>query len=283
MSRSFLGYSILTTALLGLLATVTAQPPASKSPERRSGTVEGFSAPYRVIEVATVETGIVEKVDVREGTFINQGDVLAKLDTGLHESQRILAEAGMQAKGEIEAAKAEFDLRNRRSESLEKLLVSKHARSEEVERARTDLAIARANLLAAEERRHIKELEYKRITRQIEQRTIRAPQAGWITKVTKEQGEYMGPNDPVVCTIVQLNPLLVAFHLNRPRAKNYTQNSNVTVRFLDSNKDVSGTIEFIAPVIDAESGTIPIHVIVKNPDGTLQAGERCELVTAKSL
>ena len=114
MSRSLLCFSLLSTGLLGLLATVTAQSPVSKSAERRPGTVEGFSTPYRVIEVATVETGIVEKVDVREGTFINQGDTLAKLDTGLHESQRILAEAGMQARGEIEAAKAEFDLRTRR-------------------------------------------------------------------------------------------------------------------------------------------------------------------------
>lgn len=284
MSRSIFVFSLLLAGMFGLWATVTAQNPLpSRITERKPGSVEGFSQPFRVIEVATVETGIIEKIDVREGQLLQKGDVLAKLDTGLHESQRILAEAGMQAHGEIEAAKAEFDLRNRRCESLERLLMSKHARSEEVERARTDLAIGKANLLAAEERRHIKELEYQRITRQIEQRTIRAPQPGWVTKVHKDQGEYLGPNDPVVCTIVQLDPLLVSFHLSRQRAKNFKTDSSVNIRFIESNKEVIGTVRFIAPLIEAESGTIPLHVVVPNADGLLQAGERCELLTAKTI
>jgi RND family efflux transporter MFP subunit len=248
------------------------------SQERKTGSIEGFSAPYRAIEVATIEIGIVGSVTAKPGMFVQQGDVLAQLDSGLLDTQLQLAEAGMQARGERDAAKAEFDLRQRRSDLLTRLLDGKHARPEEVERAQSDLLIAQANLMAAEERQKIKSLEYQRIAKQIEQRTIRAPHTGWITRVSKDVGEYVGAGDPVICTVVQLDPLLITFHVSRSRAKALKPNSAVAVRFVESNREVNGLIEYLAPLIEAESGTVPVHVVVKNADGSLQAGERCELL-----
>ena len=42
---------------------------------------EGFTEPYRKIEVAAAEAGVVEKLSVREGDRVAKGQTLATLDT----------------------------------------------------------------------------------------------------------------------------------------------------------------------------------------------------------
>ena len=85
------------------------------------------------------------------------------------------------------------------------------ARQEEVDRAATELAVAEANVRTAREDRLTKKLEYERIKVQLERRTIRAPVAGVVTKLHKQVGEFVAPNNPDVLTLVQLDPLLANF------------------------------------------------------------------------
>jgi multidrug efflux pump subunit AcrA (membrane-fusion protein) len=46
---------------------------------------------------------------------------------------------------------------------------------------------------------------------------------------------------------------------------------------LDSDAETRGTVEFISPITDAESGTVLVKVRVANPHGRFRSGERCKI------
>ena len=48
-----------------------------------------------------------------------------------------------------------------------------------------------------------------------------------------------------------------------------------TVLLPASGIKATGFVELIAPLTDAESGTVRIKLRVGNPDGRLRSGERC--------
>ena len=74
---------------------------------------EGFTEPYRKIEVAAAETGVVEKLLVREGDRVVKGQTLATLDTDVLVVSKEIATANTKAKGKLDFAQAERDLRRR--------------------------------------------------------------------------------------------------------------------------------------------------------------------------
>ena len=51
--------------------------------------VEGFTQPYRTINVAAVEVGIITAIDVREGDVVSRGQILATLDQEVLEARKV--------------------------------------------------------------------------------------------------------------------------------------------------------------------------------------------------
>ncbi len=50
------------------------------------------------------------------------------------------------------------------------------------------------------------------------------------------------------------------------------------VRFSQIDKESMGKISFIAPVTDAESGTVRMKIRIKNPNREFRSGERCMIL-----
>jgi RND family efflux transporter MFP subunit len=249
-----------------------------------SDTIDGFTEPYQTIDVAAAESGILTDIKVREGDAVRQGQVLATLDHDVLVALLAIAEQSMRSTGTLDSAQAELQLRQSRLEKLELLRAQGHASQEEIERARTDVTIAAAQVRTAQEEQLIRKLEYEKIKLQVEHRLLRAPIDGVISRIAKDKGEYVAPNDPRVMTLVQLDPLTATFSLSVPQAAQLALGQKVTLRPLDALDQVSaaaaaveGSVEFIAPVTDAESGTVRVKVRIENPDGRNRSGERCSL------
>ncbi len=174
---------------------------------------DGFTEPFRKIEVAASETGTVAQLLVHEGDRVTKGQALATLDNDVLEVSREIATATVHAKGKLDSAVAERDLRKTRLERLEPLRAEGHASQEEIDRATADLAVAEANLQAAREQHQLDELERKKIEAMIERRTLRSPIDGYVLKLQKEEREFVSVNSASVATVVQLDPLRVVFSL----------------------------------------------------------------------
>lgn len=238
---------------------------------------EGFAEPYRTVQVASPEPGIVAEVHVREGSRVAKGDLLVELDTGTLEIALAIAKTRRDATGRQRAAHAELTLRAQRRAKLEELLAKGNASLEEVDRAIADEEIAAATLASVEEDRQANALEVDRIAEQIDRLRVRAPLDGRVTRVLREPSEHLSLSQPGVVTLVQLNPLRVVMFAPIVRIEAIQEKEKVTVRFTDLSRDVDGTVEYISPVSDAQSGTVEVHIVVPNGDESIRGGSRCSV------
>lgn len=240
---------------------------------------DGFTEPFRTVEVAAPESGLVQEVLVREGTQVAAGQPLARLDVDLHEALLAIAAADKDARGRVSAAEAEVDVRRQRLRAIEQVRAAGHASQEELDRAAADLKVAEGRLAEAREALALKELEHRRIQVQIERRTIRAPLRGIVIDVLKEPGEFIAPNDPVLFTVVQLDPLIATFDVLGAASTQYSVGDEVEVRLTAAGQAVGAIVDYISPVMDAESSTVAVRVRIPNPKGELQSGQACQLLT----
>jgi len=149
--------------------------------------------------LAAEEPGLVLTLAVEEGDRIEQGEVIARLDTTLAEIAIEAQEAEVQAQHaviqqiEVELAQA------RRDEQRIRDLTDRAASNEtELDRARTavlrleaQLARARADLRAAE-------VGLTDARQRVSDMTIAAPFSGHITRKSTEVGQWLGRGDEVV-------------------------------------------------------------------------------------
>jgi len=244
--------------------------------------IEGFAEPYREIDVASAETGILVEIDVDDGEHVHEGQTLAQLDQEVFRAALRVAEKYKESKGQLQSAKAELRLASERFDNLSKLLSDHHASQEEVDRAATEKAIADAQLLAATETLQIRELEYERSKAQLERRSIRSPVDGVVKRVHKHLGEFVAPTDPVVLTIVQLDPLLATFAVPAQQIDQFTARQKVRIKFGNNSATITGTVKSVSPVVEAQSGTVELRVEFPNPDGRYRSGSRCVLLSPDS-
>lgn len=239
--------------------------------------IDGLTEPYRTVDIAATEPGLLTKVFVREGEVVRQGQPLAALDSEVYVAMLAIAKQAMESQGNLQSASADVQLKKDRLTKFESLRAADHAREEELERARAELAIAEARLLAVREDLEVRRLEYEKIKVQLERRTVRSPLDGVVTKTHKDEGEYVAPNDPNICTVVQLNPLIATFSVLAARTRDLQAGQKVRIRMADRPQPAEGAIEFVAPVTDAESGTVRVKVRLENSAGVYRSGERCTL------
>jgi multidrug resistance efflux pump len=173
---------------------------------------------------------------------------------------------------------AELALYKRRFEKLTELRRLGQAHSEELERARADLQVAEGKLLADEEERQLLRLQWEKAKTQLERRTITAPMDGTVTDIHRLVGEYVSSGNPKIITLVELTTLKANFLATRQQAARFRAEQEVKVRWGEGEKPITGFVEYVAEVTQAESGLITVRVRFDNQDRKIRSGERCRLV-----
>lgn len=266
-------------------------PPSQQSTSRSTGSsglssqasvssdqLEAFAEPYRTSQVATSDMGIIREVLVHEGDLVEEEQPLVKLDDELTAASLEIAKQNLASRGALNSAEAELRLHTSRAEKFETLVRSGNARPEELERTKTEKEVAAARVLTAQETLIVRKLELERIQLELERKTVRSPLRGVVAKVHREVGEFVSPNDPVVVTVVQLDPLLATFSLRPAQASQLQAGRAVQVLFVSSETPVKAEVEFVSRVTDARSGTVRVKVRIPNAKGTCRSGDRCLLM-----
>jgi multidrug efflux system membrane fusion protein len=208
-----------------------------------------FARPSREAELAFPQSGILASVDVREGEVVEAGELLARLNQELLDV-------------DLEIARENVRLLEMKFAQMERLNQENRLSPQEFERAKADLRIAR--------------LEEKRIQTQLEERNLRAPFAGVVTRIHLETAEQVPPSSTPVMTLVALDPMHIEFFVSTSEAKPLQMGQRLKVE-AEVGLKVEGEVIFISPLIDPASQTQRIRLSVPNPDGTLQSGMRCQL------
>lgn len=238
---------------------------------------ESFLKPANEIDLVSAGRDIIEKIHVREGDEVKQDQLLVSLRSDVLLARYKAANIVAKARGRIDGAQAIEKMREKLLEDLTTLKKSGNVRQRELDRAKTDLAIARAEVLALEEERMIRLAELEQIKALLSEKKIRSPISGIVTRIYKERGELTGTNDKdILLTLVQPQPLKAIFHIPVDMAARFMIGDKVNVIVSQLQTRETAVIDFVSPVTNPESATVRINVsLLENLQ--LQAGLRCHL------
>lgn len=237
--------------------------------------IESFTEPYRVIEVAAVESGIVVGLHAEEGDLVSTDQPLADLNHDVLKASLEIARAHRDATSALKSAESEQRLRADRLDKLQQLRLTGNASEEEVNRAQLEFEVAESRVLQVRENLEVKRLEYERIRLQLALRTVRSPIDGVVTEIYRDIGEFVAPTDPTVMTIVQLDPLRITFPIPVADLKSVRKGQPISIRVEGQKKPLDATVELVAPVINAESQTVRVKVRLPNPGNRIRSGAKC--------
>jgi RND family efflux transporter MFP subunit len=240
--------------------------------------IVGFTEPVKTIKLAASETGILAKLHVKRGDDVSAGQTVAALDTDVLKTRRALAEARVQSTARLKSAKIKVTRAEHNFQQLQQLHDEGHGGKRELELAASDLELARTDLEAVEDEELLNRLDIDRIDAEIRRRTVISPISGIVTEVHREVGEFVATTEPTVVTIADLSELRVRFYPNSDAAEALQTGDAIAIRALHSGQVLNAKIDFIAPLIDADSNTIQVDVLLDNRRGRLRSGRRCILL-----
>jgi RND family efflux transporter MFP subunit len=237
--------------------------------------LEAFTEPYKRAAVPAPEIGVIAEILVKEGDEISQKQVLAKLDDTVLRASLEVAKSAKDALGARRSAETDLLMREKQLESYRELRERGNATQRELDRSESEHQQSASRLQSVREDLEVRRLEYERVKTQIKQRVIESPIDGFVIAIDKEVGEFVSPTDPIIMQVVHLDTLKSVFSVPLDVAQDLRPGQNVELRVGYKNQSCNGIIEFVSPIVDAESSTVRTKIRIPNQDGKIQSGVVC--------
>jgi len=268
------GKTARTCALVGslLAATVSgfAQAKAPGGPTR----VPGITEPVHDSLLSSPVAGAVQTIHFKEGDRVEAGAIILELDKALEELEVKRRQSVYESRAELEAAEHRASVLQLDYESTKRLFEkSKSVSKDEVDKRELEFKLAvgeRDRLTAAKERERI-ELEIAR--QQLAYRKIVAPFAGVITDLRVDLGVACEPRQPVV-RLVELEKIYFVADVTPALTANLSAGREVRLHIESGagQREVQGTVDYLAPVVDPGSGLRRVKIIFDNPGAEIAPG-----------
>ncbi len=208
----------------------------------------------RTTVTAQVE-GIVTGLPVRENERVAPGTMLVQLDTTEH------ALGVAQARADLVAAETDYRQQILFDDEIEDPAV--RAERERIARTRSGLDQAQVRLRQAE--------------LQLERTRVQAPFGGRVADLAVVEGQLVSPGTELM-TIVDLDPIKVEVHVLEAELGFLAQGRGAAVNFAAfPGETFQGRIETINPVVDPETRTGRVTVVLPNGDGRIKPGMYAEI------
>jgi membrane fusion protein (multidrug efflux system) len=237
------------------VAVVTVKPESVPETYEFSAEVE----PYRRVEVRSRIDGIIESRPFTEGSTVRRGQVLYRLD-------RVRPEAAYRS------ALARRNNAKRTLDRLEPLLADRAIAQQDVDNARAELESAEGALEDAK--------------KDLDDSTIRAEIDGRVGRALFDRGGRVTGTDDLLTTIDVLDPAYVVFRPSAQQLLAWQENPGGRALILAGSRlrvqvtlpdgsllPRSGRLDFVAPSLDATTGTQEFRAEFRNPDRVLLPGQ----------
>ena len=276
-------------------ATQLASPPATVTVEL--GNVEQIVLASGVIEASNLVSvgarvsGLIETLAVDLGDMVQQGDLIAEIESLDQQNDVLQAEADLaQIEAQIAASaaslrEAELGL-NRIRQLNDKNLTS----GVELEAAEAGLAVAHANLKAQQAQRARAEVAVTSARLALERTRIVAPVSGTVVAVVTSQGQTVNASNatPTIVKIADLSRMIVKADVSEADITRVAPGQEATLTLLgEPDTPIAATLRAVepAPAEIKTSDTVAtdkaIYYVarfdVDNPDGKLRIGMTAEV------
>ncbi|HDX6362114.1 TPA: HlyD family efflux transporter periplasmic adaptor subunit [Escherichia coli] len=257
---------------------------------RPAGVPEGFAVSNGRIEATEVDiaskiAGRIDTILVKEGQFVREGEVLAKMDTRVLQEQRLEAIAQIkEAQSAVAAAQALLEQRQSETRAAQSLVnqrqaeldsvAKRHTRSRSLaqrgaisaqqldddraaaESARAALESAKAQVSASKAAIEAAQATERRIAADIDDSELKAPRDGRVQYRVAEPGEVLAAGGRVL-NMVDLSDVYMTFFLPTEQAGTLKLGGEARL-ILDAAPDlrIPATISFVASVAQFTPKTV---------------------------
>ena len=234
-----------------------------------------FTEPIQRSVVASTESGVIRDARVREGDQVKAGDELAALNRGVLLEELRLAQARTESTAVRDAAKSRVQMVGGQKGKLEALIPGGHVNPFEIDQKNNEYDNAVAELKTAEDELRLNQIEVDRIQAQIRQRIIVSPIDGVVSEIHKQLGEHVSNNEPQYATVVRVDQLKVRFYHDAVTLSKVIVGSEVHVLIGEARSRTRAKVMFVSPIIDPDSGTGRMDVVIENQDHRILSGTVC--------
>ena len=265
-----------------------AEPPPPKvtvaKPETRqivdADQYNGWLRAVETVDIRARVRGHLDRIHFVDGDLVKKGQLLFELDP-----RPFQAEID-RSKDQVKIYEAQQVAASKEDARLKELVKKGGASQSQVDAAEAETISLAAQIEASKQEVKRKELdlEYSKIT---------APIAGRIGRAMMTVGNLVnaGGSDPVLATIVSVDPIYVYFDVDERALQRYAKSRTGTtsrplrelkMNFtfgLDSDEGYprAGTLDFADNRIDSQTGTIAVRGVVPNPGTQFVAGARVRI------
>lgn len=279
--RMALPYRGLTIAFLSLALGEAAfsqgAPPAlpvsvAKPVQRRVIETADFTGRFQgsaQVQITSRVTGTIDSAPFKEGSLVKAGDILFVIDA------RPLQAAVDQTKAGVQGAQTRLDLTRANLTRAEELRRTGNITDAAFQSNQQAFLEAQANLSSAQ-------AALQSATLNLEFSQIKAPISGRVGLKLVTSGNLVIANATTpLTTLVAVEPAYFYFDVDEAtflaskRANAASQGERMDAQIaLPDEKTFAhkGVLDFIAPQVDAATGTVTARAVVSNPDGFLAPG-----------
>jgi membrane fusion protein (multidrug efflux system) len=215
--------------------------------------------PYRRVEVRSQVEGVVKSRPFTEGTIVKPGQVLYRIDP-------------VRPRAAYQSELARYDNAKRTFDRLQPLLKQNAVAQQDVDNARAEMESAAGSLAEAK--------------KNLDDAVVRAEIEGRVGRTNMEVGGRVTGSDDLLTTIDVLDPIYVTFRPSAQQLLAWNQSPaarklirpgsplSVEVTLPDGTKlPRTGKLDFVAPSLDAATGTQEFRALFRNPDHLLVPGQ----------
>jgi RND family efflux transporter MFP subunit len=275
---------LVATAALAPFASAQGGPPAmpvtiATPIAKRVTQWDEFSGRFEAVasvEVRARVSGFIDKINFKDGQIVNVGDPLFTID------KRPFEIAVESAQADVARMKAQVEIAELQVERGAALVKSRNIPDSEYDQRKSTLAVAQAQLKAAQAAQRNAELN-------LDWTDVRAPLAGRISDRKVDAGNLIQGGQQgatLLATIVTIDPIRFVFDVAESDYLHYTRLflsgamassrdsvNPVRIRLADETEWTrSGKVDFVDNTLSARSGTMRTRAIVDNKDQLLTPG-----------
>lgn len=226
----------------------------------------GTVAPVSMVDIRPQMSGVIRQVHVKEGQMVKAGQLLFTLDTQLDQANLAKAQAQLL---KDQAALADAQRQYKRAQDL----VAQNFMS----RGAADTAQANYESLEAVVNADRAAVDAAKVP--VSYGQVRAAASGRLGGVPVFVGSVVKVNDTSLGTIVQTDPVDVAFSIPQDslpallaRLRN-AETPEVEIVLPQGGKPVTGKLTFVDNAVDAATGTVKVKARVSNAKDQLWPGQ----------
>lgn len=233
--------------------------------------------PFTVVALSSPVIGVIREVLVDKNSQVQKGSIVAYLESDVEAATLELRRVQAELNSDVDAQRLQMDFSQRTLERVSNLYDKKVASFTELDKAKTERAIAAQQLQQSLDRKRQAQLEFKRAEADLQKRTLISPIDGIVVERFKQPGER-----------IDFEPVLKIAHLDPLKVEVYAPSSvygiikegmkaTVTPELGSLAKSYSAEVVLVDQVIDGPSNTFGIRLSIPNPEHKIPSGLKCKV------